>query len=272
MATGYSTHKVLGLKVSETRKWEDIRDVILEADSNSQERIEVLTADAWNGTRACAKNLNRPITLIMHKHKKPYEDIVIERFNYEQNNRITTRIGVKSDFAKKRAKREYYYIEKNENLNSPPKKKRGRPKGVKNGQRKRKKSPKKKKKRGRKGFRTVFDKGKRGYAKIDPYRKTVRVGKEISPAVSAALGEVIHLYALKHIQNNLAEHKNSLLSNSLVLTGPKTVESIEKRIRACIICQNNPTILDSITIHHNFQYSFLNTQILKSPLLEILVC
>ena len=90
--------------------------------------------------------------------------------------------------------------------------------------------------------------------------------------VSAALGEVIHLYALKHIQNNLAEHKNSLLSNSLVLTGLKTIESIEKRIRACIICQNNPTILDSITIHHNFQYSFLNTQILNSPLLDILVC
>ena len=114
---------------------------------------------------------------------------------------------------------------------------------MKNGQRKRKKSPKKKKKRGRKGFRTVFNKGKRGYAKIDPYRKTVRVGKEISPAVGAALGEVILLYASKYIQNNLAEHKNSLLSNSLVLTGSKTVKKIEKRIRACIICQNSQTIL-----------------------------
>lgn len=199
MATGYATHKVLDLKVSETRKWKDIRDVFLEADSNSQMPIEIITADAWNDIRACAKNLNRLITLIIHKYKKLYEDVVIEKYNYEDNIRKTTTIGVKSDFVKRRAKREYFYMESIENLNSQPKKKRGRPKGVKNGQKKKKRVRQVKKKRGRKGFRMVFNRGKRGYAKVEPYRKTIRVGKEISPAVAAALGEVVNSYALKYI-------------------------------------------------------------------------
>lgn len=271
MATGYATHKVLGLKVSKTRTWEDIRDVFKEADDNSQEPLEIITADAWGATKACAKRLNRPITLIMHKHKKPYEDVVVETYDYEENIRKITIIGVKSDFTKKQAIREYHYMESEENINPPIKKSRGRPKGVKNGQGKKNKNPKIKKKRGRKGFRTVFDKGKRGYAKVDPYRKTVRVGKDISPAVDAALGEVVKLFAKGFIQNNLAEHKNSVLSNSLVLSGPKTAESVERRLRAFFICKNNPSILNSIIFEHKFQYNFLNCQIQKSPLLVLMV-
>ncbi len=80
MATGYATHKVLGLKVSETRKWEDIRDVFLEVNKNSSKLIEIITADAWSGTLACVKNLKRPITLIMYKHKKPSENVVVKRY------------------------------------------------------------------------------------------------------------------------------------------------------------------------------------------------
>ncbi|WP_457556885.1 hypothetical protein [Candidatus Harpocratesius sp.] len=271
MATGYATHKVLGLKVSKTRTWEDIRDVFLEADQNSQEPLKVITADAWGGTKSCAKNLKRPITLIMHRHKKPFEDIVVKHYDYEENKRKITTIGVKSDFVKKKATREYYYMESVEDLAVKMKKKRGRKKGTKNGQGKKKKKPKTKKKRGSKGYRTVFDKGKRGYAKIDPYRKTVRVGKNILPAVSAALEEVINLYPKRFIQNNLAEHKNSLISNFLVLSGPKTAETIERKIRAFIICRNNPLILFSLTFNHNFQSNFLNTMIRKSPILKLIV-
>ncbi|WP_457557185.1 hypothetical protein [Candidatus Harpocratesius sp.] len=274
MATGYATHKVLGLKVSKTRKWEDIRDVFLETNRNSQESLEVITADAWGSTKFCAKNLKRPITLITHRHKKIYEDVVIEYYNYEKNIRKITTIGVKSDFVKKKATREYYYMESEEDLAVKMKKKRGRKKGTKNGQGKKKKKPKKpktKKKRGRKGYRTMFDKGKRGYAKIDPYQKTVRVGKEIPPAVDATLEEVINLYPKIFIQNNLAEHKNSLLSNFLILSGPKTPEGIERRIRVCIICHNNPLILSGLTFNHNFQSNFLNSMIRKSPLLKLMV-
>ncbi|WP_457559070.1 hypothetical protein [Candidatus Harpocratesius sp.] len=158
-----------------------------------------------------------------------------------------------------------------ENLNFPAKKKKGRPKGVKNKKNKKKSKLKIRKKRGRKGFRTVFNKDKRGYAKVDPYRKTVQIGKEISPAVSAALGEVVNLYVKNYIQNNLAEHKNSLLSKYLVLSGPKTAESVERRIRTLIIYQNNPNLIDFVNIRHNFQCSFLRNQIINSPLLGLLV-
>ena len=267
IATGYSSHKILGIKVSRTRTWKDIYEVFQEADKNSIEPIEIVTADAWGGTKACVKNTLRSMTLIMHRHKKPYKHVVIERYEYDENIRKVTEIGVKSDFVKKRGKREYYHRYFEENTVPPVKKKRGRPKGVKNGQGKKKKKPTVKKKRGRKGFLSVFTKGKRGYANIDPYRRTVRVGKDISPAVAAALGEVVNLYPKMFIQNNLAENINSVLSRTVVLSGPKTAEGVERRLRALIICRNNPELLETLIINHMFQQSFLIKQIIDSPLL-----
>ncbi|WP_457559529.1 hypothetical protein [Candidatus Harpocratesius sp.] len=207
----------------------------------------------------------------MHRHKKPFEDVVVEHYNYKENIRKITTIGVKSDFVKKKATREYYYMELVEDLAVKMKKRRGRKKGTKNGLHKKKKIPKTKKKRGPKGYRTVFDKGKRGYAKIDPYRKTVRVGKKIPPAVGTALGEIMNLYPKLCIQNNLAEHKNNLISNLLVLSWPKTAERIERKIRAFIIYRNNPLILLSLTFNYNFQLNFLNSMIRKFPQLKLMV-
>jgi len=270
IATGYYSHKVLGLKVSRTRTWKDIFEVFLEADNNTVDQIEIVTADAWGGTKTCIKNLKRPMTLITHRHKKPYKDVVIEKYEYEGNIRKITTIGVKTDFVKKRAKKEYRYIESTEMVNLPAKKKRGRPKGVKNGQGKKKKLPGPKKKRGRKNFLTIFNKGTKGYAKVDPYRKTVRVGKEISPAVRAALGDVVNLFAKIYIQNNLAENINSVLSNQMVLSGPKSEISIERRLRAVLICRNNPRILETLMINHKFQQKFIIKQILQSPLFSLL--
>ncbi|MCF2140462.1 MAG: hypothetical protein K9W44_10460 [Candidatus Lokiarchaeota archaeon] len=71
----------------------------------------------------------------------------------------------------------------------PISKKRGKPKGVKNGQGKQRKNQKPKIKRGRKGLFTIFDRGKRKYAKIDPSRKTLRLAKDVLPTVAAAFRE-----------------------------------------------------------------------------------
>ncbi|MCF2142013.1 MAG: hypothetical protein K9W44_18335 [Candidatus Lokiarchaeota archaeon] len=82
---------------------------------------------------------------------------------------------------------------------------------------------------------------------------------------------MVKLYSKNFIQNNLAEHKNSMLSNYLVLSGPKTAESIEKRLRTFIICHNNPYLLQQLQIRHQFQQEFLNRQICKSPLRWLLI-
>ena len=244
-------------------------DVFQEAEKNTQKPIEIITADAWGATQSLATNLKRQITLIIHKHKKPYEKVVIKKYAYDDDTRITTTIGLKSDFCKKRKKREYFYSEKREQLTPPQKRKLGRPKGVKNGQGKKKKNAKVKKKRGRKGLFTVFDKGKKGYAKVDPYRKTVRVGKDIPNTVSAALGDVVKLYAKNFIQNNLAEHKNSVISNNLVLSGPKGAKTAERGLRAFFICRNNPQLLKNLQITHQFQKNFILRQIKECPLLPL---
>ena len=162
MATGYKTHRVLGLRISSTRKEKDIRAVFDEAEKNTQHPISLITVDGWGASRIMAKNLGRPITLVVHKHKRPYDKAVIFRFDYENDKRIVTEVGVKTDFFKRRGKREYYRRTREESLIPPPKMKRGRPKGVKNGQGKKQRKRKKPKKRGRKGLFAVFDKGKRG--------------------------------------------------------------------------------------------------------------
>ncbi len=92
-------------------------------------------------------------------------------------------------------------------------KKRGRSKGVKNGQGKTKKTTKIKKKRGRKGIFSIFAKGVKCYAKIYPWRYKIRLTKSGSGTVGAALNRVIKLYTKMTIQNNLAENKNSMLEH-----------------------------------------------------------
>ncbi len=271
MATGYTTHKILGIKVSKSWTMEDILDVFQEADKNTESPISIITTDAWGGTRALAKYLDRPITIIIHKHKTPYEKVVIKRYEYDSDVRHISIIGIKSDFCKKRKTREFHYIETHEKRYPPPLKKRGRTKGVKNGQGTKKPYVKRNVKRGRKGLFSVFDRGKRGYARVDPHRKTVRIGRDISKVVAATLEDVVKLFEKRFIQNNLAEHKNSVLSNYLVLTGPKSSESIEKRLRTFIICQNNPELLPCLQIEHHFQRNFFHRQICHYPIRLVLM-
>ena len=257
MFTGHTTHKILGISVSKTRSEADIRQVFDEANQNTKNPIRVITADAWGATQTMAKNLNRPITLVIHRHKRPYDKAIIWEIEYKDNLRKITKIGVKCDFFEHRGKREYHYMVEEEDLTPPIPKKQGRPKGVKNGQGKKRKKMKSKKKRGRKGIFAPFDRGKRGYAKIDPFRKTLRLAKDVSPAVAAAFGETKDLFWHKSISNNLAENINSVVEARVHLTGPKSPERLEQRLRAFLLIRNNSEILDFLPVSHRFQTQIL---------------
>jgi len=254
IATGYSSHKTLGIKVSKSRSEEDMRKVFDEAERNTEHQITTVTSDALNATQSMVKNLGREITHIIHPHKKPFKKVIIRHYSYEGDERVTTTIGVKSDFFKKRGKRQFKYMEARTDLTPKIKKKKGRPKGSKT--KKKRKKPRKKKKRGRKGLYTVFDKGKIGYAKINPYRDKIKLSKGMSSQVGAGLNATLILFALMSIQNNLAENKNSILQAILRLRGPKTIESVERRIRATLKVRNHPELLDDLRINRNVSGNF----------------
>ena len=59
------------------------------------------------------------------------------------------------------------------------------------------------------------------------------------------------------IQNNLAENINSILRAIIRLRGPKTIESVERRIRATLKIRNHPEILDEVRITHQVRGNFL---------------
>ena len=264
LATGYQTRKILGLSISKTRDESALRQVFDEADKNTVFPIECLSVDAWGASQALAKHLNRPITLIIHKHKRPYDKAVIWDIQYVGDQRIIHKIGVKTDFFRKRKKREYRYLREQENTAPKILKKRGRPKGVKNGQGKPKNKPKAKKKRGRKGIFSVFTRGVKCYAKISPWRQKVRLAKSGSGTVGAALNRVIRLYSKMTIQNNLAENKNSMLEHRVWFSGRKTPESFEERLRTFVIMQNNPCLWVKLKISHAFRSDLLEKQLDRS--------
>lgn len=168
IATGYTSHKTLGIKVSKTRSEEDMREVFAEAEQNIEHTITVVSSDALNATQCALKNLDRENTHVIHPHKKPFKNDIIRHFSYEGNERITTIVGMESNFFKKRGKRQFKYMETRTDLTPKVKGKFGRPKGSKT--KKKKNPPRSKKKRGRKGLYTVFTKGIISYATIDPYR------------------------------------------------------------------------------------------------------
>jgi transposase-like protein len=255
IATGYTSHKTLGIKVSKTRSEEDIREVFDEADQNTIHDINVVSSDALNATQSMVKNLNREMTHIIHPHKKPFKKAIIRHYSYENSERITTTIGVKNDFFKKRCKRQFRYMEARNDLTPKVKKKRGRPKGAKT--KKKRKTPRPKKSRGRKGLYTVFEKGVIGYATIDPYRDKLKIGKRLSRPVGAGLNATLKLFPLMSIQNNLAENINSILRAIIRLRGPKTIESVERRIRATLKIRNHPEILEEVRITRQVRGDFL---------------
>jgi len=249
LATGYTTHKCLGMKISESRYEQDMREVFDEADRNTIEGISTITADALNATQAMAKNLGREITLIIHKHKTPYDKVVIRHFTYKDKNRITTEVGVKTDVFKHRKKREFFWRERIDSILPPTPKKKGRPLG----KWKKKKKPKKpKQKRGRKGLFTVFTQGKKAYLKSDPGRLVLQIGLNVPIAVSTGLHAAFELFARMSIQNNLSEHLNSLIKALVGFYGPKNADTITSKIRITLRVWNQPNLLQNIRVDRWF--------------------
>ena len=252
VATGYKTHKFLGLKVSKTRKEKDMREVFDEAEQNTKEPISDVISDGWGATQAMTKNLGREITHVIHKHKKPYKKVVARHYSYTKTDRITSEIGMKNDVFKRKAKREFYYSVFITPLNPPPSKKCGRPKGSKN-KRKSKKKSANNKKPGKRGLLKVFYNGKKGYVKVDPYRMTLKFSKNMDPTIVATLKEIFGLFFRKTIQNNVGEGSNSVLQSLLKLCGPKKGPkkelSVEKKIRAFVIIRNEPELLNKVQIN-----------------------
>ena len=266
VATGYRERKVLGVKVSFSRDEKVMRAVFDEAEQNNGKEIAILTIDAWGASQKMAKDLNRPIVVVIHKHKRPYDKAVIWNIEYEGDTRVIHKIGVKTDFFRSRKTREYRYLRQEEPRNPPepgPKPK-GRPKGVKNGQGKRKKYEGPPRKRGPRGIHEVFEKGLKGYVKVDPGKKKVRLGKNGPSAVAAALGLVIQVYAGMTIQNNLAENKNSVIECRVWLSGPKDIEQCEVRLRTFLFFQNNPEQLGALSISHHFRADLLDHEMRSS--------
>jgi hypothetical protein len=249
LATGYTSHKALGVKVSKTRSEQDIREVFDEADRNTCNGIATVTADALNATQAMVKNLGWKITLIIHKHAAPYDKVVIRHFTYSDMERITGEIGVKSDIFTHRGKREYFWREIRESLLLTEPKKIGRPLGSKTVQKKKPKRPKKK--RGRKGLFTVFKVGKKAYLKVDPARSTLRIGHVPAP-IAVGLQATFDIFARMSIQNNLSENLNSVIKALFGLSGPKQPDSIIQKIRIALRVRNQPTILGKIEIKRQF--------------------
>jgi hypothetical protein len=256
MATSYGKKKVLGLKVASSREEGMMRIVFDEAERANGKPFSMMTIDAWGGSLKMAKGLGRPITVVIHRHKSPYNLAVIWKIEYLDNKQIIHKIGLKTDFFKTRRSREYWYVKEEIDLTKPPAKKKGRPKGIKNGHGKPPyvKIPEEdKKKRGPKGVIDVFNKGKKGYAKVDPGKKRVKIAKGGSTAVGAVLNQVIQVYAKMTIQNNLAENKNSVVEHRVWLSGPKDLDNIEKRIRTFLFFLNNPNQLPIIRINHRLR-------------------
>ena len=269
VATGYKNHKILGLKVSKTRKEKDMREVFDEAEQNTKKPISDVISDGWGATQAMTKNLGREITHIIHKHKKPYKKVVVKHYFYTKTHRITLEIGIKNDVFKKRGKRVFYYEIFKALLNPLLPKKLGRPKGSKNKKKSKKKSVKTKK-HGRRGLLKVFYNGKRGYVKVDPYRMTLKFSKNMDPKIMFVLKELFELFIRKTIQNNVGEGTNSVLQSLLKLCGPKTILSVEDKIRAFVMIRNQPELLSKVRIDRNIRGDFIKNGLIPPELAHLM--
>jgi len=269
IATGYKTHKILGLKVSKTRKEKDMRKVFDEAEKNTKKRISNVISDGWGTTQTMIKNLGRIITHVIHKHKKPYKKVVVRHYIYTKTHRLTLEIGIKNDLFKKRGKRVFYYTLSKTLLNPLPSRNRGRPKGSKNKSKKKKKSNNNKK-RGRKGLLKIFYNGTRGYVKVDPYRMTLKFSKKMSPKIISVLKEIFKLFIQKTIQNNVGEGSNSILQSLLKLCGPKTIPAVEDKIRGFVIIRNEPELLSKVQIDRNIRGDFINGDLITPELAHLM--
>ena len=250
---GYNSSKVLGINVSSARAEADMRKAFDEAQANSSERIGVITTDAHEATRAMARHLGYPVTLIVHPHKRPYDKAIIERIEYEGDLQVHTMIGVSTDIFKKQKKRQYHYKQVTRPVNPPAPKPRGRPKGSKNKSKTCSKDKKKLKKRGRPSIFEVFKSGKKGYVKVRPGKRQLVFSGVPIPSVIKGMRDTFELFAGKHIQNNHSESTNNVLRTVVFLGGQRSVVRLDRRIRAVMRMRNDPGLKPHSKIKHRYR-------------------
>jgi hypothetical protein len=250
---GYQSSKVLGINVSPARAEADMRKAFDEAQANSSKRIEVITADAHEATRAMARHLGYPLTLIVHPHKKPYDKAIIERIEYDGDVQIHTLIGVSTYIFKKQKKRQYHYKQVTRPVNPPAPKPRGRPKGSKNKRKKLSKDMKKPKKRGRPSIFEVFKSGRKGYVKVKPRKHKIDFSGVVIQPVLKGMHDAFDLFAGKCIQNNHSETTNNTIRTVVNLGGQRSVENLDGRIRSVIYMRNDPELQPHLKLKHRYR-------------------
>jgi len=250
---GYRSSKVLGINVSPARAEADMRKAFDEAQANSSERIEVITADAHEATRAMARHLGYPITLIVHPHKKPYNKAIIERIEYDGDLQVHTIIGVSTTIFKKQKKRQYHFKHVTRPVNPPAAKPRGRPKGSKNRKKSAGKEKRKPKKRGRPSIFDVFKSGRKGYVNVRPGKQQlVFSGVPIQPVIKG-MRDAFELFAGKHIQNNHSESTNNVIRTVVFLGGQRSVKRLDGRIRAVMRMRNDAELKPRLKMRHRYR-------------------
>ena len=255
---GYKSSKVLGVNVSTARAEADMRKAFDEARGNSSKRIEVITSDAHEATRAMARHLGYPVTLIVHPHKKPYDKAIIERTEYDGDVQIQTLIGVSTDIFKKQKKREFHFKQVTRPVNPPAPKPRGRPKGSKNKAKKNikdKKGKKGLKKRGRPSIFEVFKSGRKGYVKVKPKKHQLVFRTGTITSVMKGMQDAFDLFSGKCIQNNHAETENNTIRSVANLGGQRSKEKLGGRIRTTERLRNDPALKPSEKIKRRYRAS-----------------
>ncbi|MEX2684954.1 MAG: hypothetical protein Q6373_025490, partial [Candidatus Sigynarchaeota archaeon] len=239
---GYRSSKVLGINVSPARAEADMRKAFDEAQANSPRRIEVITADAHEVTRAMARHLGYPLTLIVHPHERPCDRAIIERIEYDGDVRIETLIGVRTAIFKKQRKRQYHVKQVTKPVNPPAPKPRGRPKGSTNKEKTKLPDKKKPKKRGRPSLFDVFKTGRKGYVKERPNKGRLVFSNGAIPPVVKGMQDAFDLFAGRCIQNNHSETTNDIIRTVVHLGGSRSVVALDGRIRAVMHLQNEPML------------------------------
>jgi len=249
---GYRSSKVLGINISKSRAETEMRKALDEAQLNTSKRISIITTDAHEATRAMARHLGYPVTLIVHPHKKPYDKVVIERIEYDSDVQVITQIGVKADVFKKRKKREYHFKQTKKSTKPPAKRPRGRPRGSKNHSKPLKSNKGSPKKRGRPSIFEVFKSGTKGYVKIRPQFKQITFLGCVPQPVQKGLTDAFTFFAGINIQNNHAETENNVIRSVLNLGGQRSMDHLERRIRATERMRNDPKLKPKGVLKHRY--------------------
>jgi len=249
----YRSSKVLGVNVSPARAEADMRKASDETQANSSERIDVITADAHEATRAMDRHLGYPVTLIVHPHEKSYDKAIIERIECDCAVQVHALIGVSTDIFKKQKKRQYHFKQVTRPVNPPAPEPRGHPKGSKNKTKTKLKDKKNPKKRGRPSIFDVFRSRRKGYVKERPGKRQLVFSRSPIPPVVKGMRDAFELFAGKYMQTNHSESTNNLLRTVVFLGGQRSATRLDRRIHTVMRMRNDLELKPHSKIKHRYR-------------------